>query len=293
MPQPTLLSSSNGLAVASLKGSSRKMTRFEGGIDGIMKKNHDEVVKMGKMLAECWGTNLGSPSQMSDAMIMQLHCIRQSILTGFSQQGSASVRFFSVIFDMAERKVLNKYFPPDFDPSKLPRLHRSKNQQMKVRMMIPVNIRCTYCGNYINKGTKLNSRKEGVICETYLGIQIFRFYFKCTKCSGEMTIKTDPKNSDYIVESGATRNFEPWRAEDEEEREERGCEDAMKSLEKRSLDGKREMEILAALDEIKDVKSTSSVVIVKKPAKEEKKKKKNTSTALLSLSNYESHADSD
>lgn len=28
-------------------------------------------------------------------------------------------------------------------------------------------------------------------------------------------MKTDPQNSDYVVESGATRNFEPWRAEDE------------------------------------------------------------------------------
>lgn len=28
-------------------------------------------------------------------------------------------------------------------------------------------------------------------------------------------MKTDPKNSDYVVESGATRNFEPWREEDE------------------------------------------------------------------------------
>ncbi|XVF80403.1 hypothetical protein PTKIN_Ptkin15bG0067700 [Pterospermum kingtungense] len=46
------------------------VNRFEGGIDGIMKRNHDQVVKMGKMLAESWGTNLGSPLEMCAAMIM-------------------------------------------------------------------------------------------------------------------------------------------------------------------------------------------------------------------------------
>ncbi|XP_028070810.1 splicing factor YJU2-like isoform X1 [Camellia sinensis] len=88
---------------------------------------------------------------------------------------------------------------------------------------------------------------------TYLGIQIFRFYFKCTNYSAELTTKTDPQNSDYVVELGASRNFEPWRAKDEEadkEKQKRETEemgDAMKSLENRTLDSKREMDILVAL----------------------------------------------
>ncbi|CDY40168.1 BnaC04g13960D [Brassica napus] len=33
---------------------------------------------------------------------------------------------------MGERKVPNKYIPPDFDPKKIPRLRKPNNQQKKI-----------------------------------------------------------------------------------------------------------------------------------------------------------------
>ncbi|KAI9009693.1 CWC16 protein [Gaertneriomyces semiglobifer] len=158
---------------------------------------------------------------------------------------------------MSERKVLNKYFPPDFDPSKIPRRKLPKDQQHKVRLMTPFSMRCNTCGDYVYKGKKFNARKERVDGENYLGIQIFRFYIKCPKCSAEITFKTDPKNADYLAEHGAQRNFEPWRdeaaAEDSVKAERAQAEEnnPMKALENRTLDSKREMDILDALDEIR------------------------------------------
>jgi len=160
--------------------------------------------------------------------------------------------------------VLNKYYPPDFDPSKIPKAKRPKNDQVKVRMMLPMSIRCNTCGEYLYRGKKFNSRKETVTGEEYLGIRIFRFYIKCTRCSAELTIKTDPRNSDYECEFGASRNFEPWRetqkvlddAKDKRDKEEMG--DAMKALENRTLDSKIEMDILDALDEIRSLNARQS-----------------------------------
>ncbi|XP_047153435.1 probable L-cysteine desulfhydrase, chloroplastic [Vigna umbellata] len=46
------------------------VNRFEGGIEGIKKRNHDAVVEMGEMLAKAWGTRLGSPAHMCASMVM-------------------------------------------------------------------------------------------------------------------------------------------------------------------------------------------------------------------------------
>ncbi len=164
---------------------------------------------------------------------------------------------------MSERKVLTKYYPPDFDPSKIERRRGPKQtgpKQQVVRLMAPFSMKCTSCGEYIYKGRKFNARKETTE-EKYYEITIFRFYIRCTRCSAEITFKTDPKNMDYTCERGAKRNFEVWREsklaeETEEERldrleKEESERDAMKELEQKTLDAKTEMAIADALDDVR------------------------------------------
>ena len=137
---------------------------------------------------------------------------------------------------------------------------------MKVRMMLPMSVRCNTCGNFMYKGTKFNTRMENVKGENYLGIKIFRFYYKCTNCSAEFCMKTDPKSADYIVEAGATRNYELWKDQQQAEqsavqkREEEEKGNAIKELENRTLDSKREMEMLDALDEMRSMKARHEAV---------------------------------
>lgn len=160
---------------------------------------------------------------------------------------------------MSERKVLNKYYPPDFDPSKIPKLKLPKDRQYVVRLMAPFNMRCKTCGEYIYKGKKFNARKETVQNEAYLGLPIFRFYIKCTRCLAEITFKTDPENTDYTMEHGATRNFQAEKLLEEEEkrmqkeREDEELNNPMKVLENRTKDSKLEMEVLENLQELKDL----------------------------------------
>jgi hypothetical protein len=160
---------------------------------------------------------------------------------------------------MGERKVLNKYIPADFDPQLVPRGKKPVDGLIPVRMMLPFSIQCSTCSTFLYRGRKFNSKKEAVkgIDGKYLGIQRYRFYIKCGGCSRPLTFLTDPKNADYEMESGGTRNYEVWHDERktneqfEKEAEEDEKMDSMKALENRVLESQREMAELDALEEIR------------------------------------------
>ncbi|KAF1731004.1 Pre-mRNA-splicing factor cwf16 [Beauveria bassiana] len=173
---------------------------------------------------------------------------------------------------MSERKVLQKYYPPDFDPRAITRRGGSKKTGPRiqvVRLMAPFSMKCLTCGEFIYRGRKFNSRKVTDQAQRYLNIQIYQFHIKCTRCSAEIMFRTDPKNNDYAMVSGAMRNMEPWRdrgAADEsledrldrlerEEAEAAGEEaegrSAMEELEAKNADARREMAAADALDEIR------------------------------------------
>nr|XP_023418730.1 coiled-coil domain-containing protein 94-like [Cavia porcellus] len=167
---------------------------------------------------------------------------------------------------MSERKVLNKYYPPDFDPSKIPKLKLPKDRQYVVRLMAPFNMRCKTCGEYIYKGKKFNARKETVQNEVYLGLPIFRFYIKCTRCLAEITFKTDPENTDYTMEHGATRNFQAEKLLEEEEkrvqkeREDEELNNPMKVLETAPRTRSWRWRCWRTLQELKDLNQRQAQV---------------------------------
>ncbi|VDQ11529.1 unnamed protein product, partial [Trichobilharzia regenti] len=161
---------------------------------------------------------------------------------------------------MTERKVLNKYFPPDYDPSKIPRLRRGdRRKQFNIRTMAPFNMRCNTCNGYIYKAKKFNSRMETAENVDYLGLRHYRFYIRCPLCCAEIIWRTDLESGDYVLESGAKRNFEALKTAEEleakrqAEEEEELANNPMKLLEKRTDQSKQEMEMVEVIEDLKQL----------------------------------------
>ncbi|EGT50201.1 hypothetical protein CAEBREN_16564 [Caenorhabditis brenneri] len=155
-----------------------------------------------------------------------------------------------------ERKCFQKYYPADFDPSKLQKAKRTKGKlEIVQRVMVPFNMQCNSCAEYIYKGKKFNMNRETVQGEAYLGLKLFRFQFNCPNCMAHITFKTDLEHCDYKNEHGATRldggavhsgsmnlNLDGSEAP----------EDPMKTLEKRQKQSLLEMRNLEELEDLQE-----------------------------------------
>lgn len=110
---------------------------------------------------------------------------------------------------MSERKAINKWYPPDYDPSLVPKAKkkRSGNLTIKIRMMTPYSMRCLKCNEYIAQRRSFNAKKE-TLPEKYLNTRIIRFHITCPACNNPITFKTNPQTAGYTPENGAVRNFE-------------------------------------------------------------------------------------
>ncbi|EAQ90554.1 hypothetical protein CHGG_02489 [Chaetomium globosum CBS 148.51] len=155
---------------------------------------------------------------------------------------------------MSERKVLTKYYPPDFDPSLVGRARKPKGSAAQqgpkvqtVRLMAPFSLRCVACGEYMYRGRKFNARKETPPGERYLGIQLYRFYIRCTRCSGEIRGLSEGEGAGEETDEQRLDRLEREMAEAEGEEE----RNAMAELEAKTEDAKREMAVADALDEIR------------------------------------------
>lgn len=166
---------------------------------------------------------------------------------------------------MADQKVMNRYYPPDFDPSKLlpVKAIRPKRtagpRQMSIRMMMPFTMRCSSCSEYMYIATKFNSRCEKVQGTTSLGLNAYRFFGSCKHCKAEFIFRTDPEHSDYVLESGGSRTYEAFKDADYAEAEvarakaeEEGNSESV-ALESKIYDTAEEMRRIEELGELKAI----------------------------------------
>mmetsp|Transcript_19004 Transcript_19004/g.53305 ORF Transcript_19004/g.53305 Transcript_19004/m.53305 type:complete len:286 (+) Transcript_19004:126-983(+) len=127
---------------------------------------------------------------------------------------------------MAERKAVNKYYPPDWDPSKgsintYRNSHPLRERARKldkgiliVRFELPYNIWCDGCKSHIGKGVRYNAEKSAA--GKYYSTKLWKFRMKCHLCPNRFEIQTDPENRDYKILNGATRKTETYTAESAE-----------------------------------------------------------------------------
>ncbi|KAH7884602.1 CWC16 protein [Phlebopus sp. FC_14] len=126
---------------------------------------------------------------------------------------------------MWRRARFNKYYPPDYDGEKHKSLNAYRGKHalgdrarkldqgiLITRFELPFNIWCGTCNNHIGMGVRYNAEKRKV--GAYYSTPIYSFRCKCHLCDGWFEIQTDPKNTRYVVVSGARQKDEEWNPEE-------------------------------------------------------------------------------
>lgn len=111
---------------------------------------------------------------------------------------------------------MGRYVPPEYEGStsanKLAGKHALGSRARKagqgiltVRFEMPFPIWCTTCPKptIIGQGVRFNAEKKKV--GSYHTTPIFSFRMKHTTCGGWLEIRTDPKNTAYVVTEGAKK----------------------------------------------------------------------------------------
>lgn len=105
------------------------------------------------------------------------------------------------------------YRPPDHDPRREGSLNRRHGRRpagapgpdgaVAVRFELPFAVRCARCDARLAAGVRATARKEKA--GAYYSTTIWRFTFRARCCANTLSIRTDPQNCAYVVESGAVR----------------------------------------------------------------------------------------
>lgn len=172
---------------------------------------------------------------------------------------------------MADRRAVNKYYPPDWDPSKgsinkYNESHPLRGRASKidegilvVRFEMPFSIWCSGCNNHIGMGVRYNAEKSKI--GSYYTTPIYKFVMKCHLCDNYFEIQTDPSKLDYTISKGARKQVRMADKDDEDqntvldldsaEEAKRRVTDSMFRLEKKVEDQMKGESNLPSLIEIK------------------------------------------
>ncbi|CCM07055.1 uncharacterized protein FIBRA_09377 [Fibroporia radiculosa] len=165
--------------------------------------------------------------------------LHNQALQGFASLGEAALKLALLCVQACKARGLlssssassdicagfNKYYPPDYDGTKHGSLNTYRGKHalgdrarkidqgiLIVRFELPFNIWCGTCNNHIGMGVRYNAEKKKI--GNYYSTPIYSFRCKCHLCDGWFEIETDPKNTRYIVTSGARQKDEEWDPEE-------------------------------------------------------------------------------